>query len=234
MCRVRAPLRRDHIHHYTTCLSSTDLPGGRSTEDPGAPLLSAVCVSPSSQQPPGSGAAKIRKTTRLPTRMENYKQQVSKTTCRKSLHLAGTPQLGKCLETASSQKKKKTARKSATSSETKTKRGARSDRRPNRRRGRERRTRRPRTRTHTGEARAATSRGRPSRPANNTTPRPREPKQENTREEAEEQEDGEPREGKPGTKSVPGRIAARPTSMPTSNKHSRLLHSFVASSPFPV
>ena len=47
-----------------TCPSSTDLPGGRSTEDPGAPLLSAVCVSPSSHQPPGPGAAKIRKTLR--------------------------------------------------------------------------------------------------------------------------------------------------------------------------
>ena len=56
-----SPPRGDHIHQHTTCLSSTDLPGGRATEDPGAPLLSAVCVSPSSQQPPGSGAAKTRK-----------------------------------------------------------------------------------------------------------------------------------------------------------------------------
>ena len=65
-----SPPRGDHIHQHTTSLSSTDLPGGRSTEDPGAPLLSAVYVSPSSQQPPGSGAAKIRKTLRLPARME--------------------------------------------------------------------------------------------------------------------------------------------------------------------
>ena len=57
------PPHRDHIHHYTTCLSSTDLPGRRSAEDPGAPPLSAVYVSPSSQQPPGSGAAKDRKTS---------------------------------------------------------------------------------------------------------------------------------------------------------------------------
>ena len=58
------PQEGDHMHQHTTSLSSTDLPGGRSTEDPGAPLLSAVCVSPSSQQPPGPGAAKIRKTLR--------------------------------------------------------------------------------------------------------------------------------------------------------------------------
>ena len=50
-----------------------------------------TCVSPSSQQPPGTGAAKIRKTPRLPARMENYLRQMPKTTFRKSLHLAGTP-----------------------------------------------------------------------------------------------------------------------------------------------
>ena len=72
--------------------------GGRTTKDPGAPLLSAVCVSPSPLHSPGSGAAKIRKTPRLPARMGNYLRQMSKTTCRKSLHLAGTPQLGKCRE----------------------------------------------------------------------------------------------------------------------------------------
>ena len=55
------PPRRDHIHPHTTCLSSTDLQRKTSTEDPGAPLLCAVCVSPSSQQPPGSGAARSRK-----------------------------------------------------------------------------------------------------------------------------------------------------------------------------
>ena len=38
--------------------------GGRSTEDPGAPLLSAVCVSPSPWHFPGSGAVKIRKKLR--------------------------------------------------------------------------------------------------------------------------------------------------------------------------
>ena len=41
--------RTPHTHQHATCLSSTDLPGWRSTEDPGAPLLSAVCVSPSPQ-----------------------------------------------------------------------------------------------------------------------------------------------------------------------------------------
>ena len=45
------------------------IPGGRTTKDPGAPLLSAVCVSPSPWHSPGSGAAKIRKTPRLPARM---------------------------------------------------------------------------------------------------------------------------------------------------------------------
>ena len=73
---------RSHMHPHTTRLSPTDLPGERPAEDPGAPLLSAVCVSPSSQQPPGSGAAKLRKTPRQPARW--------KTTCRKcpKLHCA--------------------------------------------------------------------------------------------------------------------------------------------------
>ena len=55
------PPRSDHIHQHTTSPSSTDLPREKSTEDPGAPLLCAVCASPSSQQPPGSGAAKSKK-----------------------------------------------------------------------------------------------------------------------------------------------------------------------------
>ena len=62
-----SPPRGDHIHHHTTSLSSTDPPVRRSTEDPGAPLLSVVCASTSSQQPPGCGAAKIRKLRGYPT-----------------------------------------------------------------------------------------------------------------------------------------------------------------------
>ena len=89
------PPRRNHIHQYTTSLSSTDLPGGRPAEDPGAPLLSAVCVSPSPQQPPGSGAAKFRKNSEATRQVENYLPQMSKTTFGKFLHLADTPQLGK-------------------------------------------------------------------------------------------------------------------------------------------
>ena len=86
------PSRKDHIHPHTTYLSSTDLPRRRSTEDPGAPLICTVCVSPSSQQSPGSGAANARKTPKLPARMENNLPQMPNTKCRKSLHLAGTPQ----------------------------------------------------------------------------------------------------------------------------------------------
>ena len=86
------------MHPHTTRLSSTDLPGGRPAEDPGAPLLSAVCVSPSSQQPPGSGAAKLRKNSGATRQVENYLPQMPKTTLRKSLHLAGTPQLGKAVK----------------------------------------------------------------------------------------------------------------------------------------
>ena len=103
MCRVRAlcyalrcgALRLAHTSHpHTTCLSSTDLPGRRSAEDPAAPLLGAVCVSPSHRQPPGSGAAKGNKrNSRTACQGENYLRQMLKTTCRKSLHLAGTPQL---------------------------------------------------------------------------------------------------------------------------------------------
>ena len=91
--------------------------GGRTTKDPGAPLLSAVCVSPSPWHSPGSGAAKIRKTPRLPARMGNYLRQMSKTTCRKSLHLAGTPQLGKLPQNGPNTE---TARKSTKSRKNKT------------------------------------------------------------------------------------------------------------------
>ena len=61
-----------HTHpHFLSCLSSTNLSGGRGQpKDPGAPLLSAVYVCPSPWQPPGSRAAKNRKTQRLPARME--------------------------------------------------------------------------------------------------------------------------------------------------------------------
>ena len=91
------PPRSDHVNQHTTCLSFHRLSEGRRpAEDPGAPPLSAVCVSPSSQQPPGSGAAKTGKTPRLPTRLRKLHAANVKITCRKSLHLAGTPQLGKC------------------------------------------------------------------------------------------------------------------------------------------
>ena len=84
------------MHRHTTRLSSTDLSGERPAEDPGAPLLTAVRVSPSPQQPPGSGAAKFRKTPRLPARWKTTCRKCLKTTHGKTLHLAGTPQLGKC------------------------------------------------------------------------------------------------------------------------------------------
>ena len=82
--RHAATAGRSHMHPHTTRLSPTDLPGGRPAEDPGAPLLCAVRVSPSSQQPPGSGAAKSTLKLRgYPARMEkllaadvkNYMQQ---------------------------------------------------------------------------------------------------------------------------------------------------------------
>ena len=79
------PSRKDHKHPHTTYLSSTNLLRRRSTENRGAPLLCAICVSPYSQQPPGSGAANARKTPRPPGRMENNLQQTSKITFRKSL-----------------------------------------------------------------------------------------------------------------------------------------------------
>ena len=88
------------MHPHTTRLSPTDLPGRRPAEDPGAPLLSAVCVSPSSQQPPGSGAAKLRKNSEATRQVENHLLQMPKTTLRKSLHLAGTPQLGNAVKMA--------------------------------------------------------------------------------------------------------------------------------------
>ena len=65
------------MHRHTTRLSSTDLPG--------APLLTAVCVSPSPQQPPGSGAAKNNENSEatrqdeklLAANVSNYMPQVS-------------------------------------------------------------------------------------------------------------------------------------------------------------
>ena len=62
--------------HCLCCPSSTDLPGERPAEDPRAPLLFAVRVSPSSQQPPGSGAAKSNKNSEATRQVENYLRQM--------------------------------------------------------------------------------------------------------------------------------------------------------------
>ena len=48
----------------------------RPAEDPGAPLLCAVRVSPSSQHPPGSGAAKSNKNSEATRQVENYWRQM--------------------------------------------------------------------------------------------------------------------------------------------------------------
>ena len=55
-----------HLLHHRPTRPPLHQPfqGGRKTRDPGAPLLSAVCVSPSAWHSPGSGAAKIRKKLR--------------------------------------------------------------------------------------------------------------------------------------------------------------------------
>ena len=73
-------------HHEETTYTRTPLASipptflaRRSTEDRGAPLLCAVCVSPSSQQPPGSGAGNARKLRGCPPGW--------KTTCGKCLKL---------------------------------------------------------------------------------------------------------------------------------------------------
>ena len=85
--RCRTPtLRVDTLplQGGSTCTSTPPaslpltFPRWRPAEDPGAPLLSAVCVSPSPWQPPGSGAAKGRKTQRSPAKM--------RTTCDKCLN----------------------------------------------------------------------------------------------------------------------------------------------------
>ena len=65
------PPRIDHTHPHSTYLSSTDLPRGRSTEDPGAPLLCAVCVSPSSL------SSLLDLELRLPARMEKCMGQTA-------------------------------------------------------------------------------------------------------------------------------------------------------------
>ena len=90
---------RDHIHLRSTLshlpLFHRPFRGARPTKDPGAPLLSAVYVCPSPWMPLGSGTARIRKTQRLTGRMENAWSQTLKTSCIKTLHLAGTPQNSK-------------------------------------------------------------------------------------------------------------------------------------------
>ena len=90
------PPRGSCTHRTHTCLTSTDLPRERSTEDPGAPMLCTVCVSPSSQPPPGSGAAKSNKNYRNVRPSGKLLAASVETTYRNSLHLADTPQLRKC------------------------------------------------------------------------------------------------------------------------------------------
>ena len=105
------------MHRHTTRLSCTDLPGGRPAEDPGAPPLTVVCVSPSPQQPPGSGAAKNNKNSEATRQDGKLLAANVKTTCRKTLHLAGTPQLGKLPQNGPNTE---TARKSTKSRKNKT------------------------------------------------------------------------------------------------------------------
>ena len=85
----------------------------RPSEDPRAPPLCAVYVSPSSRA--GSRAAKGTKTPRPPARMENCTQRTPKTSSCKSLKLAGTSQHGKM--TQKKQQKLQTARSSAENSQ---------------------------------------------------------------------------------------------------------------------
>ena len=68
--RGRAPHTPTH-HTVSVVPLPPTFPEERATKDPGAPLLSAVCVSPSPQQPPGYGAAKNRKTQEPPARKKN-------------------------------------------------------------------------------------------------------------------------------------------------------------------
>ena len=91
---------RDHIHQHTflSCLSSTNLSGGERggrgpPRIPGLHCSAAVYVCPSPLSPLGSGTARTRKTHEA-TRQDgkNAWSQTLKTSCSKSLHLAGTPQ----------------------------------------------------------------------------------------------------------------------------------------------
>ena len=66
------------MHPHTTRLSSTDLPGGRPAEDPGAPLLSAVCVSPSSAASWIWSCEEQKKNSGDARQVENYWRQMPK------------------------------------------------------------------------------------------------------------------------------------------------------------
>ena len=106
--------------------------------------------------------------------------------CHKSLHLADTPQLGKCRKTAQIQRNCEKIDEVQGEPEKRTK----SDGSPNEPGGHAPPQRGPRTASHTGQTRrpprAATRWIRLRRPATNNTPWPREPKQE-APEQAEEQ-----------------------------------------------
>ena len=73
-----APTARELQTPHTLASLSPSFRGGRSTEHPGAPVLSAVCVSPSFQQPPGSGAATSNKNSGDARQVENYWRQLPK------------------------------------------------------------------------------------------------------------------------------------------------------------
>ena len=75
------------------------IPGGRTTKDPGAPLLSAVCASPSPLAFSWIWSCEDQKKLRgYPPGWETSCGECLKLHAAKSLHLAGTPQLGKCRE----------------------------------------------------------------------------------------------------------------------------------------
>ena len=95
-------IHRTHLPHFHRLSEEEVYRGSRGSTAQRSlckPLLSAVSWIWSCEEQ--------EKTQRLPARMEYYLLQMSKNTCRKSIRLAGTPQLLKCRKkTAGSQRER--------------------------------------------------------------------------------------------------------------------------------
>ena len=228
-----SPPRGDHIHHHTASLSSTDLPGRRSTEDPGAPLLSGVCVKPLLSAASRIWSCEDQKNSEAARQDEkNYWRQMPKTTIRKSFHLAGTKQLGKCRKkrpkyatTSKSAKIPKSWTPKTKYQERRTRRGTRPKPQPSPagHGTSEKARRRTPTRTRGPQGTATTKTGRTN------TEKPQQGEKRTTSRRDPGRDPGRRRRPK-----LPSALEEQQRKPPMPNTHSGLRHNFGARHPFPV